>query len=44
MATTRLIALHAGAHPIEAAINCSTNYIENSEKTNDGELVACCSL
>ena len=39
MATTRLIALHAGAGSIESALSRSTDYIENGEKTKGGELV-----
>jgi len=39
MATTRLITLHAGAGSIESALRRSTDYIENGEKTNGGELV-----
>jgi len=39
MATTRIIALHAGAGSIESALSRSTDYIENGEKTNGGELV-----
>jgi hypothetical protein len=39
MATTRLMALHAGAGQIESALRRSADYIENGEKTNGGELV-----
>ncbi len=39
MATTRLIALHTGAGSIESALSRTTDYVENGEKTNGGELV-----
>jgi hypothetical protein len=44
MATVRLISLHAGSsggggNPITAVLGRTTDYIENGEKTNGGELV-----
>jgi hypothetical protein len=39
MATTRLIALHAGAQSSEVALQRSADYINNGEKTKSGELV-----
>jgi hypothetical protein len=44
MATVRLISLHAGSgggggNPVAAALGRTTDYIENGEKTNGGELV-----
>ena len=40
MATTRLISLHTGkGRTIAAALTKSTEYVENPDKTNDGELI-----
>jgi Relaxase/Mobilisation nuclease domain. len=41
MATTRLMPLHIGkGNTIAAALNRSIDYVENSEKTNRGELIS----
>ena len=41
MATTRLIPLHTGkGRSVAAAIADSTSYVENPQKTNDGDLVS----
>jgi hypothetical protein len=47
MATVRLISLHAGSgsgggNPVAAAFGRTTDYVENGEKTNGGELVFSC--
>ena len=40
IATTRLMSLHSGSgRSVAAALRDSTAYVENPEKTNDGELV-----
>ena len=42
MSTTRLMALHTGkGRSVGAAIRDIIDYVENPEKTNQGQLVSC---